>query len=179
MSGATAARDLTVYLDASWSLTPNDQHPLSIPRPVECNVSELDRKFPKFFLLHAEPAEVFRFRKGTISVKRGDEVSAITLKGAEEWYFRADAWNAPLAIFVGGSFHVPLFGGNFTGTTKIRLVNYRTGRSVLLPELKINASPPIYAGQTREYAISPNGHYVAVLHGPMLSVYETPQELLK
>jgi hypothetical protein len=142
-------------------------------------VPDIEQKFPNFFLLRAEPAEVFRCRKGTISVKRGDQISTISLKGSDGWYFRADAWKAPLAIFVGGSFHVPLFGGNFTGTTKIRLVNYRTGRSVLLPELKINAPPPMYAGQTREYAISPNGGYVAVLHGPMLSVYETPPELLK
>jgi len=69
--------------------------------------------------------------------------------------------------------------GNFTGITRTRLVNYHTGASVILPELKINASPPIYAGQTLEYAISPNGHYVAVLHGSLLSVYETPSELLQ
>lgn len=179
VSGATAARGLIVYLDDSWSLTPDDQHRLSIPPSVECNVPELDRRFPKFFLLHAEQAEVFRCCKGTISIKRGDQISTHTLKGAEEWYFRTDAWNVPLAIFVGGSFHVPLFGGSFTGTTKARLVNYNSGSSAVLPELKINAPTGVYAGQTLEYAISPSGHYVAVLHGSRLSVYETPPELLK
>lgn len=179
VSGATAARGLVVYLDHSWSLTPDDQHPLSIPSGLKCNVPELDRRFPKFFLLHAEQSEAFRCCKGTISVKRGDEFATIALKGAEEWYFRTDAWSVPLAIFVGGSFHVPLFGGSFTGTTKARLVNYRTGASALLPELKINARAGVYAGQTLEYAISPNGHYVTVLHGSLLSIYKTPPELLK
>jgi hypothetical protein len=178
-SGPTAARDLVVYLDYSWSLTPHDQHPLSIPPSLECNIPELDRRFPKFFLLHAEQAEVFRCCKGTISIKRGDQISTVTLKGAQEWDFRTDAWNVPLAIFVGGNLHVPLFGGGFTGTTKARLVNYRTGVSAALPELKINAPTGVYAGETLEYAISPSGHYVAVLHGSRLSVYETPPELLK
>lgn len=179
VSGATAARDLVVYLDSSWSLTPDDQHPLSIPPSVKCNVPELDRRFPKFFLLHAERADAFRCCKGTISIKRGDRISTIALKGAEEWYFRTDAWRVPLAIFVGGSFHVPLLGGSFTGTTKARLVNYRTGASALLPELKINVPTGVYAGQTLQYAISPNGQYVAILHGSLLSVYQTPSKLLK
>jgi hypothetical protein len=178
-SGPTAARDLVVYLDYSWSLTPHDQHPLSIPPSLECNVPELDRRFPTFFLLHAEQAEVFRCCKGTISIKRGDRITTITLKGAEQWDFRTDAWNMPLAIFVGGNLHVRLFGGGFTGTTKARLVNYRTGASAVLPELKINAPAGLYAGQTLQYAISPSGHHVAVLHGSRLSVYETPPELLK
>lgn len=178
-SGPTAARDLLVYLDYSWSLTPHDQHPLSIPPSVECNVPELDRRFPKFFLLHAEPAEAFRCCKGRISIKRGDQISTVTLKGAEEWYFRTDAWDIPLAIFVGGNVHARLFGGGFTGTTKARVVNYRTGESALLPELKISVPTGVYAGQTLQYAISPNGHYVAVLHGSLLSVYATPPELLK
>jgi len=172
------ARDLRVQ-NGIWRVSPTGTDRASIPASEVCDVPELDRKFPDFYLLRAEAAEAFRCRKATISVKRGDHVSTVILKGADQWYFRTDAWNAPLAIFVGGSFHVPLFGGNFTGTTKTRLVNYRSGVSVLLPELKINAPPPIYAGQTLEYAISPSGRYVAVLRGPLLTVYETPPQLLK
>ena len=182
---ASSARDLQVYLGTSGpfsSLTPDGERTLSLPPTVDCDLSRFDRKFtqfPRFYLLHEGFASLFRCGNGTIAVERGDRVRTLSLKKTGAWDFRTDAWNVPLAIFVGGNLHARLFGGGFTGTTKARLVNYRTGESALLPELKISVPTGVYAGQTLQYAISPNGHYVAVLHGSLLSVYATPPELLK
>jgi len=176
--GPTAtARGQLVY-SHSWSTSPAGDHIIAFPASSSCVAPALERIAPEVNLLRAEAASVFRCKKGAILIELGEEMSVIHLKGEDDWYFRTDAWNVPLAIFVGGSFHVPLFGGNFSGRTDTRLVNYRTGVSIELPDIKINVHSDVYAGPTLQYAISPGGHHVAVLSGPVLTIFDVPQGLL-
>jgi len=174
---ASTARGLLVD-SHSWSFSPTGQHIMAFPASSSCVAPALERIAPEVNLLRAEAASVFRCKKGAILIERGEEKSVIRLKGEDDWYFRTDAWKVPLAIFVGGSFHVPLFGGNFSGRTATRLVNYRTGVSIELPDIKINVHSDVYAGPTLQYAISPGGHHVAVLSGPVLAIFDVPQSLL-
>jgi len=174
---ASTARGLLVD-SHSWSFSPTEEHTIAFPASSACVAPDLERIAPEVNLLRAEAASVFRCKKGAILIERGDEKSVVRLKGEDDWFFRTDAWSVPLAIFVGGSFHAPLFGGNFSGRTVTRLVNYRTGESIELPDIKINIHTDVYAGPTLQFAISPGGHHVAVLSGPVLAVFDVPQRLL-
>jgi hypothetical protein len=151
---------------------------VSVPTGA-CDIRGVERDFPPVFLLRFEPVAVFRCRKGAISIVRGDRVDNIRVTGGDAWYFRTDAWNAPLAAFVAGTLRGAVFGGGFTGANFAALVNYQSGASARFPDLKIDTPSPIYAGSTLQYAISPSGSYAAALSGSTLSLYATPQALLQ
>jgi hypothetical protein len=110
---------------------------------------------------------------------QGEKVRTIVLGGGRDWNFETDAWHAPLLIVAGGTVHITPIGRGFKGTAKAVLVNYQTGDSAALPDIRIDAPPPVYGGQVLAYAISPSGHHVAVLHGSELAVFETPPGLLR
>ena len=174
---ARSAHDFQVdtIVNGSSSLTPTGERRLLLPQFANCNISEM---FPTFFLLHAQGASVVPCRKSAVSILLGEQIQNISLKGSRDWNFETDAWDSPLLIVGGGNLHIVYPEGSFRGVAKAVLVNYRTGSFARFPDIQINAPPPVYGGQTVAYAISPSGHYVAVLCGSMLTVYETPPGLL-
>jgi len=166
-------------VDVSMRTTPEGVNLLRLRPEDHCGyrLLRLNEGLSNFFLLRAEHAISFECRGGEFTFDRNGQVRTIPLKTRDMANFWTDAWKVPLAILLSGNVKVGILSGGFRVAENAELVNYETGRTLLLPPLKLSAPPGIYVGSGIVYALSPEGGWLAVLSRTTLALYRVPDEM--
>jgi hypothetical protein len=146
------------------------------PRP-ECPAKHGFVDLRRLYPVRAERALAYSCNERELAIEVDGKIDRIPVRKA--WplpFVAADAWYAPILLLDFGTAKVG--GRGFELTSTLQLVNYKTKKTFLFPTLRSHIAPPIAVLGGTEYALSPSGRLMAVLHGAVLSVYKTPSELL-